>query len=59
MKTIRHQLLGAAGCAALALLTSPMVAQNTSNQHMDTGTKKMMKSADSTFAMKAAQQITI
>ena len=30
-------------------------AQNTSNQHMDTGSQKMMKSPDAAFAMKAAQ----
>jgi putative membrane protein len=31
------------------------LAQNSSNQHMDQGTQKMMSSADTTFAMKAAQ----
>ena len=56
MKKMRHNLLGVAGCAAFVVLSSIAIrAQDTGNQHMDTGTKKMMKSADSTFAMKAAQ----
>ena len=56
MKRMRNVLLGAVGSAALAVLPAVVVrAQNTSNQHMDTGTKQMMKSSDSMFAMKAAQ----
>ncbi len=55
MKDMRHTLLGVAGCAALIVSSVAVRAQDTANQHMDTGTKKMMKSADSTFAMKAAQ----
>lgn len=56
MRKLRCTFLGVAGCAALLLLSSAAVqAQNTANQHMDTGTNKMMNSADSTFAMKAAQ----
>ncbi len=47
----------AAGTAALALCSVALLAQNTStsSQHMDAGSNKMMKSADMTFAMKAAQ----
>ncbi len=45
--------------AALAgfVVLAPMLvgAQNTAGQHMDNGAKKMVKSADTTFAMKAAQ----
>lgn len=56
MKQVTTQVLGVAGCAAFLVLSSVAFAgQNTSNQHMDTGSNKMMKSADSTFAMKAAQ----
>lgn len=47
-----HVRLSAA-CFALATLLA--YAQNTSSQHMDNGTRKMMKSADTAFAMKAAQ----
>ena len=43
------------GCAVLAVASVASGAQNTSNQHMDTGSKKMLKSADAKFAMKAAQ----
>lgn len=48
--------LGMAVLTAVAT-ASPvlLLAQNTSSQTMDNGTKKMMKSADTTFAMKAAQ----
>lgn len=56
MNRMAKASLGVAGCAALLILSSAALkAQDTDNQHMDTGTKKMMKSADSTFAMKAAQ----
>lgn len=56
MKKLKNTGLGVAGCAAFLVLSSVAGrAQDTANQHMDTGTKKMMKSADSTFAMKAAQ----
>ncbi len=43
-------MLGTCLCAAGA-----MRAQDTSSQKMDQGSNKMMKSADTTFAMKAAQ----
>lgn len=53
-------LLRAAGSAALACIA--LNAQNTSNraqptdsQHIDSGSRKMMKSSDARFAMKAAQ----
>lgn len=56
MKNMKHMLVSVAGCAALMVSSAGLTsAQNTSNQHMDTGTTKMMKSADSTFAMKAAE----
>lgn len=56
MRTIKNTLWGLSGCAAFVVLSSAIIsAQNTSNQHMDAGTQKIMKSADSTFAMKAAQ----
>jgi putative membrane protein len=56
MKNMRPTLWGVTGCAAFLILSSAVIgAQNTSNQHMDTGTSKMMKSADGAFAMKAAQ----
>jgi putative membrane protein len=42
-----------AGCIALS--PSPMAAQDTSAQRMDQGSSKMLKSADTAFAMKAAQ----
>jgi len=41
--------------AALAGFAALLAGQNTSNPKMDEGAKKMMKSADTTFAMKAAQ----
>ena len=40
--------------AALSLTALPACAQD-SSQHMDTGSQKMLSSADTTFAMKAAQ----
>ncbi len=46
------------GMALSALVTLPSLAlnaQDTSSQQMDNGARKMMKSADATFAMKAAQ----
>jgi len=49
MKRAKLALLVTA-CLPLAL-----AAQNTADQHMDTGTSKMAKSADMNFAMKAAQ----
>lgn len=41
--------------AVLALSPLAMQAQNTADQHMDNGTRKMMNSADMAFATKAAQ----
>ena len=46
-------LVGIAGCAGFFLFSAAN-AQNTGPQ-MDNGARKMMKSADTTFAMKAAQ----
>lgn len=42
-----------AGCVGFGSLG--ILAQNTSSQHLDQGSSKMMNSADTTFAMKAAQ----
>jgi putative membrane protein len=42
-------------CAGLLAGGFALQAQNTSNQHLDNGTQKMMSSADTAFAMKAAQ----
>jgi putative membrane protein len=42
-------------CAGLLLSAFALCAQNTSDQHLDNGNKKMTSSADTTFAMKAAQ----
>lgn len=42
-----------AGCIGFG--SPEILAQNTSSQHMDQGSSKMMNSADTTFAMKAAQ----
>ena len=41
--------------AFIGLLFTVAVSAQTSSQHMDTGTQKMMTSADTTFAMSAAQ----
>src|SRR4051794_5483653 len=42
--------------SVVGLLAAPYVwAQDTNTPHMDTGAKKMMKSADTGFALKAAQ----
>src|SRR6202451_3613018 len=51
---IRTNHLAATGAFAALLLAYPVCAQD-SSQHMDTGTQKMMSSADTPFAMKAAQ----
>ena len=40
---------------AVLLAGLPALAQNSANQHMDTGAQKMMNSSDMKFAMKAAQ----
>lgn len=42
-------------CAGLLLGGFTVYGQNNANQHMDSGSQKMMSSADTTFAMKAAQ----
>lgn len=48
--------LGSAALAGLVAVSSiAMKAQDTNSQRLDTGTSKMMKSADTAFAMKAAQ----
>lgn len=51
---IRHYGLAA---MSLSILLCPLAlsAQDTSSQHMDNGAQKMMKSADTKFAMMAAQ----
>jgi putative membrane protein len=46
----------AAQLAFLAAFSpSALLAQNTASQHIDNGTRRMMKSADAIFAMNAAQ----
>ena len=54
-KRVRASLGAAALTAFVAVFTTTASAQNSSNQHMDEGSQKMMKSADAAFAMKAAQ----
>lgn len=44
-----------AAFAGLLFTAGAVQAQTDASQHMDTGTQKMMNSADTTFAMKAAQ----
>lgn len=53
---------GVEACLAAAALASPaaflsgaLLGQNTGSQHIDNGTRKMMRSADAIFAIKAAQ----
>jgi putative membrane protein len=54
MKT--NASLAGLGIALLAAFSLPLLqAQDTGNQQMDNGARKMMKSADTTFAIKAAQ----
>ena len=55
MKRISNYVSAAFLGALLLCPCSLLRAQDTSNQHMDTGAKKMMKSSDTTFATKAAQ----
>ncbi len=54
---IQWASVGAASALGLAIGFAPgaLLAQNTGGTRMDTGAEKMMKSADATFAMKAAQ----
>lgn len=54
---MRHlQYFGPVTVALLGLFCAPGAnAQDPSTPHMDTGAKKMMSSADTSFAMKAAQ----
>lgn len=49
--------IGASGalCFLVALASGVLNAQVPANDHLDNGTQKMMKSADATFALKAAQ----
>jgi len=49
--------VGASAVLGLSLAFAPgiLFAQNTTGARMDSGANKMMKSADATFAMKAAQ----
>jgi len=47
--------LRVSACAGLLLGGLALYGQNNANQHMDNGTQKMMSSADTMFAMKAAQ----
>lgn len=55
MRQFRQGLLALTGCSAMLLASATLVVGQDANQHMDSGTNKMMKSADSAFAMKAAQ----
>lgn len=51
-----NRVLGVVGTGCLLASSSMlMLAQNNSADHMDSGAKKMLSSADSAFAMKAAQ----
>jgi putative membrane protein len=53
MTKLKTSILGTFPC--LALVAGSSVGVYAQDQHMDNGTKKMMSSADTTFAMKAAQ----
>jgi putative membrane protein len=55
MNPSRTTSLALTAFAGLFVCAFGMEAQNSANQHMDNGTQKMMSSADTTFAMKAAQ----
>lgn len=56
MKIRLNTVIAGAAIAGLILLSPTFaIAQDTGNQHLDTGAKKMVKSADASFAMKAAQ----
>ena len=54
-ETVKRGLTAGALAGVLTLCPSMGLAQNTSNKHLDTGAQKMLSSADTTFAMKAAQ----
>ena len=53
----RINKIGAAGCLCFLLTLAPglLAAQAPAGNHLDNGAKKMMKSSDATFALKAAQ----
>lgn len=56
MKIRLNTVIAGAAIAGLILLLPTFArAQDTANQHLDNGAKKMVKSADASFAMKAAQ----
>lgn len=56
MKLKIDKWLAVGALAGFAVLSStPLRAQDTNSQQMDNGAKKMMKSPDTMFAMKAAQ----
>lgn len=56
MKNWKRNLFSAGALAGILMFSSLGIrAQNTADQHIDNGARKMMKSADATFAMKAAQ----
>jgi putative membrane protein len=42
-------------CCLVLLATGVLMAQTQADEHLDDGAKKMMKSSDATFALKAAQ----
>jgi putative membrane protein len=54
MVTQKIGIIAAGALGALLLTSVPLWAQD-SSQHLDTGSQKMLSSADTTFAMKAAQ----
>lgn len=54
-KVVKACAGGIALSGLMALCSVTVQAQDTSSQQMDNGAKKMMNSADATFAMKAAQ----
>lgn len=52
---VKRGLTGIAVAGLLLLGPKVGLGQNTGNQHMDSGSQKMLSSADTTFAMRAAQ----
>ncbi len=55
MKTAWGTPVAIVAVFGLSVFAPQLRAQNDTNSRMDDGTKKMMKSTDITFAMKAAQ----
>lgn len=55
MTTLRFSSATLVACAGLVFTAAALQAQTNADQHMDTGTQKMMNSGDMKFAMTAAQ----